>query len=210
MIELKHQMAAMTTPPPVPEEGEGEAGAAGFIQDSDDASSLAADFSAESLLQKNIGSKVNKAPVLTQEMLHGANMNRLLKIMEKTVNSFSGDVNAKRDKQATGLVQEDPLAGLGQSAGGENRGPAAEEEKQDPDEQLAAFEGLKKKAEEALQRERDGEVNAQQNHAMNKQALTNQMNLLKDKEADCKKDKLDLTEEKENALGEISELADSK
>merc|ERR1719420_215919 len=208
MIELKHQMAAMTTPPPVPEEGEGEAGAAGFIQDSDDASSLAADFSAESLLQKH-AAKVGNPKVLTQEMLHGANMAHLLMIMEKAVNSFTKDVNAPREK-GTGLVQEDPLAGLGQSAGGENRGPAAEEEKKDPQEQLAAFEGLKKKAEEALQRERDGEVNAQQNHAMNKQALTNQMNLLKDKEADCKKDKLDLTEEKENALGEISELADSK
>jgi len=187
MIELKHQMAAMTTPPPVPEEGEGEAGAAGFIQDSDDASSLAASFSAESLLQKHVGSKVNNAPVLTQEMLHGANMHRMLRIMEKTVNSFSRDVNVKVDKEVTGLVQEDPLAGLGQSAGGENRGPAAEEEAQDPQEQLAAFEGLKKKAEEALQRERDGEVNAQQNHALNKQALTDQKNLLQYKEEDCKK-----------------------
>merc|ERR1719387_773422 len=97
MIELKHQMAAMTTPPPVSEEeaaaAEGEAGAAGFIQDTDDSTSLAASFAAESLLQKKVGAQINKHTVLTQEMLHGANIARLLKIMEKTVTSFSRDIN---------------------------------------------------------------------------------------------------------------------
>jgi len=161
MIELKHQMAAMTTPPPVPVEGEGEAGAAGFIQDTDDSSSLAASFAAESLLQKHVGAKINKHTVLTQEMLHGANIARLLKIMEKTVTSFSRDINthdvhSNNNKGAFVQQAEDPLAGLGQAAGGENSGPVAEEEATDPDEQMAAFAGLKKKAEESLQKERDG------------------------------------------------------
>merc|ERR1719420_711407 len=115
-------MAAMTTPPPVPEgegEGEGEAGAAGFIQDTDDSSSLAASFAAESLLQKHVGAKINRHTALTQEMLHGANIARLLKIMEKTVSSFTADIDShkKGDKGAFMQQSEDPLAGLGQAAG---------------------------------------------------------------------------------------------
>merc|ERR1719387_221177 len=218
MIELKHQMASMTTPPPVSEEEaaavEGEAGAAGFIQDTDDSSSLAASFAAESLLQKHVGAKINKHTVLTQEMLHGANIARLLKIMEKTVTSFSRDINThdvhSNNKGAFVQQAEDPLAGLGQAAGGENSGPVAEEEANDPDEQMAAFAGLKKKAEESLQKERDGEVNAAQNHAMNKQALTDQINLLKSKEEDCKKDKMDLSEEKAEAEKEMASIAETK
>merc|ERR1719160_401079 len=50
MIELKHQIASMTTPPPVPVEG--EEGAAAFVQDADDSDSLASAFATESLLQK--------------------------------------------------------------------------------------------------------------------------------------------------------------
>eukprot|EP00746_Dinoflagellata_sp_MGD_P162201 gnl/MRDRNA2_/MRDRNA2_89650_c0_seq1.p1 gnl/MRDRNA2_/MRDRNA2_89650_c0~~gnl/MRDRNA2_/MRDRNA2_89650_c0_seq1.p1 ORF type:complete len:758 (+),score=294.23 gnl/MRDRNA2_/MRDRNA2_89650_c0_seq1:99-2372(+) len=217
MIELKHQMAAMTTPPPVSEEeaaaaAEGEAGAAGFIQDSDDSSSLAASFAAESLLQKNVGAQINRHTPLTQEMLHGANMPRLLKIMEKAVSSFSADIDThkKGDNGAFMQQSEDPLAGLGQAAGGENSGPVVEEEKADPKEQLAAFGGLKKKAEKALQKERDGEVNAQQAFSMNKQALTDQINLAKYKEEDCKKDKMELSEEKAEAEKEIATIAETK
>merc|ERR1719313_252427 len=75
---------------------------------------------------------------------------------------------------------------------------------------MDAFKGLKKKAEKALQDERDGEVNAQQAHSMNKQALTDQKMLLEHKEADAKKDKLQLTEEKEEALSELAEIAETQ
>jgi len=219
MKELKHQMAAMTTPPPVSEEeaaeadaAEGEAGAAGFIQDTDDSTSLAASFAAESLLQKNVGAPINRHTPLTQEMLHGANMHRLLKIMEKAVSSFTADIDThkKGDNGAFMQQSEDPLAGLGQAAGGENSGEVVEEEKSDPKEQMEAFAGLKKKAEASLQKERDGEVNAAQAHVMNKQALTDQVNLAKYKEEDCKKDKMELSEEKAEAEKEIATTAATK
>jgi hypothetical protein len=218
MIELKHQIASMTTPPPVPEgEGEGEAaegeaGAAGFIQDADDSSSLAASFAAESLLQKNIRAPINKHTVLTQEMLHGANMAEMLKAMKKAVGSFTADIDAhkKGDKGAFMQQSEDPLAGLGQAAGGENSGAVVEEAANDPQDQMDAFAGLKKKAEKSLQKLRDGEVNSQQNHAMNKQSLTDQINLCKTKEEDCKKDKMELTEEKAEAEKELAQIAETK
>jgi len=211
MIELKHQMATMTTPPPVAEgEGEGEAGAAGFIQDSDDSSSLAASFDAESLLQKQVNAKINKHTVLTQEMLHGANMPHLLKAMEKAVNTFNVDIDAHEKGAKGAFVQQDPLQGLGQAAGGENSGPVEVEEKTDPKEQLEAFDGLKKKAEAGLQKTRDGEVNAAQAHAMNKQALTDQVMLLESKLEDCKKDKMELSEEKGEAEKEIVAIAETQ
>merc|ERR1719159_327125 len=118
MIELKHQIASMTTPPPVPVEGE-----AAFVQDSDDSDSLASQFDSESLLQKGANVKVNRHTVLTQEMLKGADMDRLLVVMTKTVESFSKHLQ----RSGTGFMQQDPLAGLGSAAGGEG-GAAPEEE----------------------------------------------------------------------------------
>lgn len=227
-IELKRQMEAMTTPPPVPVPGEEEAGAAGFIQDSagaagstgsiqdlDDSDFYTAETlfrkrGPESLLQKHAG-KVNKHTVLTQNMLNGANIGELLRVMEKTVNSFTKNIDDQSKGsflQTLGRQKEDPLSGLGQSAGGENRAGPAAAEKEDPNEQLKAFEGLKKKAFEALKNEREGEMNAKQAHLLNKQDLTHQLHLLEDKVADCKKDKTELTEEKENALAEIAELSE--
>merc|ERR1719161_1331842 len=136
----------------------------------------------------------------------------MLKVMKKAVGSFTADIDTHKKGDNGAFVQqrEDPLAGLGQAAGGENSGAVVEEEATDPKEQMEAFAGLKKKAEEALQRERDGETNAAQAHAMNKQALTDQVNLLQYKEEDCKKDKMELSEEKANALAEIAELAEGK
>jgi len=202
-IELKHQMATMTTPPPVAVEGEGDAA---FVQDADDSESLASDFSSESLLQKQARVKnVNRHTVLTQDMLKGMDMTKLLTVMSKTVGAFN-----RHGKEGTALAQQDPLAGLGGAAGGEGGGAVAEETKSSPEENLIAFEGLKKKAEAGLQKERDGETNAQQAHMMNKQALTDQLMLLNDKLADCKKDKTQLTEEKDEAVGELAQIAETK
>jgi len=206
MIELKHQIASMTTPPPVPVEGEG--GAAAFMQDGDDGDSLATAMATESLLQKGEYVNVNKHTVLTQEMLKGADMHELRVVMTKFVESFSKHL--QRNGIDTNLMQQDPLAGLGAAAGGAE-GPAVEEESgPSTDQSMDAFKGLKKKAEKALQDERDGEVNAQQAHSMNKQALTDQKMLLEHKEADAKKDKLQLTEEKEEALSELAEIAETQ
>jgi chromosome segregation ATPase len=196
MIELKHQIASMTTPPPLPVEG-----GASFVQD--DVDPLA---DAESLLQKGKHVTVNKHVALTQDMLKGQDMHEMLKVMTKLVESFSK--NQKSDDAA--FLQQDPLAGLGGAAGGSAAGPVEEEAAFDSDASMEAFAGLKKKAEKALQDLRDGEVNSQQAHTMNKQALSDQVMLLKDKEADSKKDKLELSEEKEEALGELAQVAETK
>lgn len=199
MIELKHQIATMTTPPPVFVQ---EGGAAAFIQDADDP--LA---DAESLLQKGAHMKVNKHTVLTQDMLKGADMDELRVVMTRTVNYF----NRRLHKHKTGFMQQDPLAGLGGAAGGAGGGPATpEEEKASTEQNMAAFAGLKKKAEKGLQDLRDGEVNAQQAFTMNKQALNDQIMLAKSKEADAKKDKMMLSEEKEEAIGELASVAETK
>merc|ERR1719217_369085 len=103
MIELKHQIASMTTPPPVPVEGEG-------------GDSLATAMATESLLQKGEYVNVNKHTVLTQEMLKGADMHELRVVMTKFVESFSKHL--QRNGIDTNLMQQDPLAGLGAAAGG--------------------------------------------------------------------------------------------
>jgi len=198
MIELKHQIAAMTTPPPVPVEGEDGEAEAAFVQDDSDP------LAQVSLMQKGAEMKVNKHTVLTQDMLIGADMDEMRIVMTKTVESFSKHL--QRSGRYTGFTQQDPLAGLGAAAGGEGGAAPVEEQKATAEENMKAFAGLKKKAEQALQDERDGEVNAAQNHALNKQALSDQVMLLKDKEADSKKDKLQLTEEKEEAVPEEKEM----
>merc|ERR1719161_3319122 len=136
----------------------------------------------------------------------------MLKVMKKAVGSFTADIDTHKKGDNGAFVQqrEDPLAGLGQAAGGENSGAVVEEEKQDPKEQLEAFDGLKKKAEAGLQKTRDGEVNAAQAHAMNKQALTDQVMLLESKLEDCKKDKMELSEEKGEAEKEIVAIAETQ
>eukprot|EP00746_Dinoflagellata_sp_MGD_P094615 gnl/MRDRNA2_/MRDRNA2_37676_c0_seq1.p1 gnl/MRDRNA2_/MRDRNA2_37676_c0~~gnl/MRDRNA2_/MRDRNA2_37676_c0_seq1.p1 ORF type:complete len:741 (+),score=249.66 gnl/MRDRNA2_/MRDRNA2_37676_c0_seq1:87-2309(+) len=198
MKELKHQIASMTTPPPVPVEAE----PAAFVQSPlDDEDPLA---NAESLLQRRTQVTVNQHTVLTQDMLKGANMDEMLAAMTKVVDSFT------KHAEKTGFLQQDPLAGLGGAAGGADAAPVEEEEGPSTKENMAAFAHLKKKAEKALQAERDGEVNAQQAFTMNKQALTDQIMLAKSKEEDCKKDKLELSEEKEEALGEIAQVAETK
>jgi len=201
MIELKHQIASMTTPPPVPVEG----GAAAFVQDPqalDDEDPLAA---AESLLQRRAQVKVNRHTALTQDMLKGANMNEMLAAMTKVMDSVT------KHEPATGFMQQDPLAGLGGAAGGANDGaPVEEDEGPSSKESMAAFAHLKKKAEKALQDLRDGEVNAQQAYTMNDQALKDQIMLAKSKEEDCKKDKLELAQEKEEAIGELAQVAETK
>jgi len=203
MIELKHQIASMTTPPPVPVEGEA------FVQDADEAAQ-SVDGNDWSLLQKGTRDvSVNKHTVLTQAMLVGEDMDKMRVLMTKAVESFSK--RRERDGVATGFMQQDPLAGLGQAAGGANDGGGpVEEDKATAEENMKAFEGLKKKAEKGLQDERDGEVNAQQAYALNKQALTDQVTLLKDKEADAKKDKLQLSEEKEEATAEVAKIAETQ
>merc|ERR1719387_1919127 len=135
--------------------------------------------------------------------------------MVQTINSLLKDpLVQSNSRRGTGLVQQgqpiDPLAGLGQSAGGDNQ-PVVEgpDDTLSPAENMAAFEGLKKKAEAALQREREGDSNAQQAHMLNKQSLTDQINLCKYKEEESRKDKSTLAEEKAQAEGELAETKEA-
>merc|ERR1719333_1738624 len=70
---------------------------------------------------------------------------------------------------------------------------------QDSADNLAAFEGLKGKAEESLQRQRDEEVKKQQEHDMLIMSLKEAIHLAEDKVDDAKKDKARLSEEKAKA-----------
>merc|ERR1719460_2219860 len=68
---------------------------------------------------------------------------------------------------------------------------------------LAAFEMLKGKAEESLQRLRDNEVTEKHNHDLRVQALTQAIHLAEDKKEDAAKDKSRLAEEKSEAEAEL-------
>merc|ERR1719311_2056069 len=75
---------------------------------------------------------------------------------------------------------------------------------------LAAFEMLKGKAEESLQRLRDDETTEQHNHMLRVQALTQAIHLAEDKKEDATKDKTRLTEEKSAAEAETVKTTETK
>merc|ERR1719379_3178149 len=75
---------------------------------------------------------------------------------------------------------------------------------------LAAFEMLKGKAEESLQRLRDAEVTEKHNHDLRVQALTQAIHLAEDKKEDATKDKTRLSEEKGAAEGELVKTQETK
>merc|ERR1719359_1202296 len=132
--------------------------------------------------------------------------------MTRTVNLILRDPLVQwKGTKATGLLQQpaDPLAGLGGVAGGDNQPAVQVDETVSPEENMAAFEGLKKKAEKALQDEREGESNQQQAHMMNKQSLTDQINLCKYKVEEGQKEKSSLSEEKAEAEGDLAETKET-
>jgi chromosome segregation ATPase len=212
---LKEQMAAMTTPPPLPAGEEGEAAhAAGLVQeDSDgeddgDETEVSPSEGNEALVQLHRHTHHHTAAQgrLTPEMLKHANIGKLLQKMSKVVDSLWKDPESQKNFQTvSGFLQqaEDPNtvevsaeALAGQAENTENN--------------MNAFEGLKKKAEEALQRERDNEVKKQSEHDVLVVSLTAQIKLAEDKIADCKKDKARLSEEKSEAEGEVATTEEAK
>merc|ERR1719321_1795683 len=92
-------------------------------------------------------------------------------------------------------VQEDPVAGAEDSGTADN---------------LAAFEGLKKKAAGALQREREQEKKEVNEFMVEKQSLMGAMKLFNNKLDDANEDKNQLTEEKGQAEGENKMATESK
>merc|ERR1719460_2942504 len=91
--------------------------------------------------------------------------------------------------------------------------PAADpmgQAQQNGENNLAAFEMLKGKAEESLQRMRDDEVTSVHNHDLRVQALTQAIHLAEDKKEDANKDKTRLAEEKGSAEGELVKTQETK
>merc|ERR1711924_87526 len=78
------------------------------------------------------------------------------------------------------------------------------------DDQLAAFEGLKGKAEESLQRMRDEEVKKQNEHSINIASLEQAVALAENKLDDAQKEKARISEEKAKASDEHAETSAAK
>merc|ERR1719159_1137505 len=102
---------------------------------------------------------------------------------------------AKVNREA--LLQEDPAAAPAADGG-------------DSADNLAAFEGLKGKAEEALQRQRDEEVKKQNEHDLNIASLNQAVALAEDRLDDAKKDHSRISEDKSKAEGELADTEASK
>merc|ERR1719421_998777 len=81
---------------------------------------------------------------------------------------------------------------------------------QNSENNLAAFEMLKGKAEESLQRVRDNEVTEKHNHDLRVQALLDAIHLAEDKMEDAKRDHTRLGEEKAEAEGEVAKTEETK
>merc|ERR1719160_955675 len=81
---------------------------------------------------------------------------------------------------------------------------------QNSNDNLAAFEMLKGKAEEALSKMREAENTEQHNHDLRIQSLTQAIHLAEDKTADAKRDHARVSEEKADAEHELVETEASK
>lgn len=196
-IEMKQQMAAMTTPPPVAEEAAAEASPEGAF--------LAA------LMQVKKGKAKKAGP---KEVDTGA----LQAAMSRMVNAVWTDPQSQK---ALGVVQK----GFVQDAQAEEP-PAAEEATPLPTVEvsgeamasfqesaannLQAFETLKGKAQESLEKARNEELMAQHNHQLRMQSLTEAINIAEDKVGDYKQEKSRLGEEKGKAEGQLADAKETK
>merc|ERR1719379_3099111 len=81
---------------------------------------------------------------------------------------------------------------------------------QNSNDNLAAFEMLKGKAEEALSKMREAENTEQHNHDLRIQSLTQAIHLAEDKTEDAKRDHARISEEKADAEHELVETTASK
>merc|ERR1719420_1425480 len=122
--------------------------------------------------------------------------------MAMFVNSIWVDPESKKNlallnKNAAAMIQEEPAAPPAAGAG------VADMASQNQD-NLAMFEGLKGKAEEALQRQRDEETKAQSEHDIQVMSLKQAIALAENNVDDAKKERARLAEEKAKAADEKS------
>lgn len=196
-LALKNQMAAAaTTPPPLDEGTE-------FVQASPATEDQQSQGTYDAFLQIRSKTKRASSALESLESLSESEMSTLFKAMTTMVNSLWVDPESKRNLaqlQKSGTFIQQPEDAEAQMA----------EMQQTNQDNLAAFESLKGKAEESLQKLRDSEVKAQHEFAMNMAALKQAVALCQDKLDDAKKEKAQLAEEKGKAEQELSEVQDAK
>jgi len=205
-IELKQQMEAMTTPPPVPVEGEAEAAPA-MTQTFD---SLVQVPKKAGLVQKEAHQNKKKGAKGPK----GPSLEKIQRALAKMVNTVWVDPASKKALgQINGFMQSDgmeepaegtpaPTVEIGAEAFGAMQ--------QNTESNLAAFEMLKGKAEESLQRLRNNEQQEKHNHDLRIQSLLDAIHLSEDKLDDTKRDHSRLSEEKAKAESEKADTEASK
>merc|ERR1719217_883547 len=184
----------MTTPPPVPVEGEEGA---------------ETDAAAPAFVQKHAGDQKKKGS--DKKKHSGISINTIRKALEKMVSAVWVDPQSKRALGVVhGLLQqqvtEDPEAAPTVEIGAE----AMQGMQDNTQNNMAAFEMLKGKAEESLQRMRDGEVQEKAAHDLRLQSLKSAIHLAEDNMDDAKRDHTRLGEEKGEAEGEIAKSEETK
>merc|ERR1719217_237967 len=184
----------MTTPPPVPVEGEEGA---------------ETDAAAPAFVQKHAGDQKKKGS--DKKKHSGISINTIRKALEKMVSAVWVDPQSKRALGVVhGLLQqqvtEDPEAAPTVEIGAE----AMQGMQDNTANNMAAFEMLKGKAEESLQRMRDGEVAEKAAHDLRIQSLKSAIHLANDNMDDAKRDKTRLEEEKAEAEAEVAKTEETK
>jgi len=186
---LKKQISAFSaTPPPVAEE-------AALLQQA--SASPAASFDA--FLQIT-----SKDSAETSEVAKQAKFDQLKKALTMMVNSVWVDPGSKQNLAKLGgqsaLLQQTE----------EPAGDATAAQVSQNNDNLAAFEGLKGKAEESLQKMRDEETKKQSEHDIQEMTLKQAIALAENNVADAKKERARLAQEKSEAEEEKADVAASK
>jgi hypothetical protein len=189
--ELKHQIATMTTPPPVLLQEDGALD--GPVRSAEEVSELADEIDDGSQGGGGFTSFAQLKSTQETEHLSEAQMSAAIKKMQRLLNAMSVDPLMNKDGRKLAMIQETEFS-----------------EAIPKSQSVDVVQGLVEKAEKALQAEREAETNQAQAHALAMQALKDEMMLADDKIADAKKDKAKLSEEAAKAGEEKATASESK
>lgn len=184
-VALKKQMQAFAQTPPPVEEGEA------LVQQG---STPAASFDAFVQVSSTHRLRASSLDASSPEFA------KLYKAMTKYVNAVWVDPDTQKPLQNGAFIQQSTDSA---------QDPMASQVQQN-EENLAAFEGLKGKAEEALQKLRDEETKKQSEHTMNQASLKQAIALAENNVDDAKKEVARISEEKATAEGELGETETAK
>jgi chromosome segregation ATPase len=138
-------------------------------------------------------------------------LRKMKKALTMAVNSIWVDPESKKNlalvsKNGQFLqTDEDPLDAIAAPATGH-----LDEANEEKNENLEAFEGLRGKAEEALQRLREEETKKQSEHEMNVMAMKQAVALAENNLDDAKRERARISQEKAEAVEELAETEASK